>query len=63
MFSFSYAGEKLTLRIRSKTFEVMLKQEMGWFDRKENSVGALCAKLSGDAAAVQGVILLFNHIN
>ncbi|XP_074038788.1 ATP-dependent translocase ABCB1 isoform X2 [Leptinotarsa decemlineata] len=55
MFSFTVACEKLTLRLRKKTFEAMLKQEMGWFDRKENGVGALCAQLSGDASSVQGV--------
>ncbi|CAG9824229.1 unnamed protein product [Phaedon cochleariae] len=55
MFSFGIAGEKLTLRIRHRTFIAMMKQEMGWFDRKENGVGALCAQLAGDAAGVQGV--------
>jgi hypothetical protein len=25
-------------------------QEMAWYDRKENSTGALCARLSGDAS-------------
>ncbi|XP_049818455.1 ATP-dependent translocase ABCB1-like isoform X2 [Aethina tumida] len=54
MFSFGVAGEKLTKRIRLKTFEAMLHQEMGWYDKKENGVGALCAQLAGDAASVQG---------
>lgn len=36
-------------------FKAMLRQEIGWYDRKENGVGALCAKLSGEAALVQGV--------
>jgi len=47
-------GENLTIRLRRQVFEAMLSQEMGWFDRKENSTGALCAKLSGDASKVQG---------
>lgn len=51
---FGIAGEKLTMRLRQKMFESMLKQEMGWFDNKENGVGTLCAKLSGEAASVQG---------
>nr|CAH7755523.1 unnamed protein product [Callosobruchus chinensis] len=54
MFSFGFAGERLTLRIRRKTFHAMLRQEMAWYDKKQHSVGALCAKLSGDAASVQG---------
>ncbi|XP_072396487.1 ATP-dependent translocase ABCB1-like [Diabrotica undecimpunctata] len=52
--SFSVAGEHLTLKIRSRTFEAMLKQEIGWYDQKSNGVGALCARLAGDAVAVQG---------
>ncbi|ENN73432.1 hypothetical protein YQE_09994, partial [Dendroctonus ponderosae] len=54
IYGFGYAGEKLTYRLRNKMFGCMLRQEMGWFDRKENGVGALCAQLSGDAASVQG---------
>ncbi|KAI4456367.1 atp-binding cassette sub-family b [Holotrichia oblita] len=48
------AGERLTKRVRGLMFETVLKQEVGWFDRKENSVGAICAKLSTDAANIQG---------
>lgn len=55
MFAFGYAGEKLTLKIRKRIFEAMLRQEMGWYDRKENGVGSLCAQLAGDASSVQGV--------
>lgn len=29
-------------------------QEIGFFDRDTNTVGAMCARLSGDAAEVQG---------
>lgn len=49
------SGEKLTLRIRSKMFETMLKQEMGWFDNPDRGVGALCTTLSSDASGIQGV--------
>lgn len=63
MFSFCLAGEKLTLRMRKKAFEAMLHQEIGWYDRKENGVGALCAQLAGDAASVQGVIYRANILN
>ena len=40
-------------------FEAMLKQEMGWFDDERNAVGALSARLTGDAAGVQSVRLNF----
>lgn len=52
---FNMAGVYLSTRIRSLTFAGMLKQEIGWFDDDRNSVGALSARLTGDAANIQGV--------
>ena len=54
---FTVAGEHLTLRMRKLAFAAMLRQEMGWFDEPNNNTGALCARLSADAAAIQGVSL------
>ncbi|KAK6631142.1 hypothetical protein RUM43_014238 [Polyplax serrata] len=54
IWAYGIAGELLTMRLRSKTFSAMLKQEMSWFDDKTNSVGALCSRLSGDTSNVQG---------
>lgn len=48
------AGERMTERIRIKMFNTILFKEMSFFDRKSNGVGALCARLSGDAARIQG---------
>ncbi|XP_044757328.1 ATP-dependent translocase ABCB1-like [Coccinella septempunctata] len=55
MYSFGVVGENLSIRIREKLFDAILSMEIGWFDRKENGVGALCAKLSSDTAEMQGV--------
>lgn len=57
---FNIAGERLTKRVRSKLFRAILKQEQGWFDDKNNGVGALCTKLSNDAAYIQGVSYIMN---
>ncbi|XP_017479812.1 PREDICTED: multidrug resistance protein 1A [Rhagoletis zephyria] len=54
IYLFGVAGEKLTERLRGLMFEAILKQEVAWFDDKANSTGGLCARLSGEAAAVQG---------
>ncbi|CAG7820079.1 unnamed protein product, partial [Allacma fusca] len=32
----------------------MLQQELAWHDQLENSVGALCSRLSGDSASIRG---------
>lgn len=37
------------------TFQAMLKQECGWYDDNNNSVGALTSRLSDDAANIQTV--------
>jgi ATP-binding cassette subfamily B (MDR/TAP) protein 1 len=54
LYTYGVAGEILTERLRGLAFAAMVKQEVGWFDQKSNGTGTLCARLSGDAAAVQG---------
>ena len=51
---FGISGENLTKRLRSQGFKSMLSQEIAWFDEPENNIGALCTRLSVEAAAVQG---------
>ncbi|XP_046995059.1 ATP-dependent translocase ABCB1-like [Schistocerca americana] len=53
IYAFGIAGDRLTTRLRRLAFSAMLRQEVAWFDDKNNSTGALCARLSGDAASVQ----------
>ncbi|KAL9907609.1 multi drug resistance 65 isoform 1-T1 [Glossina fuscipes fuscipes] len=55
-YLFNYSGVWLTTRMRSMTFKAMMRQEMAWYDEETNSVGSLSARLSGDAAGVQGAI-------
>ncbi|CAF4132447.1 unnamed protein product [Rotaria sp. Silwood2] len=42
-------------RIRSKAFACLLRQEVAYFDRPENSSGAICVRLSSDALAVKDI--------
>ncbi|CAF3318570.1 unnamed protein product [Rotaria sp. Silwood2] len=53
--TFTKSGEALTLRMRLRTFEAMLRQEMSWFDEEKNSIGSLVTRLSSDAAALKGL--------
>ncbi|KAK4873208.1 hypothetical protein RN001_015237 [Aquatica leii] len=53
-YMFGIAGEKLTMRLRSKMFQCYLSQDMSYFDRAENSVGTLCTNLSKETANLQG---------
>ncbi|CAF1398804.1 unnamed protein product [Rotaria sordida] len=51
--AFAIAGSKLTQRIRSKAFACLLRQEVAYFDRPENSSGAICTRLLSDGSAIQ----------
>ena len=46
----------MTQRIRSKAFACLLRQEVAYYDRPENSSGAICARLSSDATAIEEMI-------
>ncbi|XP_073952681.1 multidrug resistance protein homolog 49-like [Choristoneura fumiferana] len=52
--AFTNAGLQMTSRLRQQYFSSLLRQEIGYFDKESNTVGALCSRLSGDAAEVQG---------
>ncbi|CAG2103942.1 unnamed protein product [Medioppia subpectinata] len=54
IYMFGICGERLTMRLRKMVFTTMLKQEVSWFDERDNSTGALCSRLSADASSVQG---------
>ena len=53
-YAFGVSGERLTLRLRDMVFRAYLRQEVAYFDDHKNSTGALCTRLSTDAAAVHG---------
>ncbi|KAJ3357639.1 Multidrug resistance protein 1 [Entophlyctis luteolus] len=53
---FGTAGERLTKKIRSKTFEALLRQEISFFDDEKHSTGVLVGNLSDDAFQVQGLV-------
>ncbi|KAH0704992.1 hypothetical protein KY290_012025 [Solanum tuberosum] len=55
-FFFAVAGCKLIKRIRLMCFEQLVYMEISWFDRKENSIGAIGSRLSTDAASVRGML-------
>ncbi|KAI8541582.1 hypothetical protein RHMOL_Rhmol08G0072800 [Rhododendron molle] len=48
-YNFAYMGEHLTKRIRERMLSKILTFEVGWFDRDENSSGAICSRLAKDA--------------
>ncbi|GMP29098.1 hypothetical protein CsSME_00004361 [Camellia sinensis var. sinensis] len=55
-YNFAYMGEYLTKRIRERMFSKILTFEVGWFDRDENSSGAICSSLAKDANVVRSLV-------
>ncbi|KNC82355.1 hypothetical protein SARC_05368 [Sphaeroforma arctica JP610] len=49
------SGEQLTQKMRLASFKAIMRQDVGFFDDRNNSVGVLTARLSTEAADVQGV--------
>lgn len=58
--AFSFCSERLIHRARDRAFRTMLRQDISFFDRPENSTGALTAFLSTESshlAAISGATL------
>ncbi|KAL6634185.1 hypothetical protein ACP70R_026856 [Stipagrostis hirtigluma subsp. patula] len=55
-YNFGAMGEYLTKRIREHMLTKILTFEIEWFDRDENSTGAICSQLAKDATAVRSLV-------
>lgn len=44
----------MTKRLRARTFDSLLRQEIAYFDDPNNNTGALCTRLATEASATQG---------
>ncbi|KAK9468222.1 P-loop containing nucleoside triphosphate hydrolase protein [Lipomyces arxii] len=51
----AFVAQRLVRRIRYLSFRQMLRQDIAFFDRDENSTGALTSTLSRDAQSVEGI--------
>uniref|UniRef100_K3YQ69 Multidrug resistance protein n=1 Tax=Setaria italica TaxID=4555 RepID=K3YQ69_SETIT len=55
-YNFGAMGEYLTKRVREQMLAKILTFEIGWFDRDENSSGAICSQLAKDANVVRSLV-------
>lgn len=53
--AFAVCSERLICRARSKAFRAMLRQDITFFDREENSTGALTSFLSTETNHLSGI--------
>lgn len=52
---FAYCSERLVHRARDRAFRTMLRQDIAWFDKEENSAGALTSFLSTETTHLAGM--------
>ncbi|XP_051139242.1 ABC transporter B family member 13-like isoform X2 [Andrographis paniculata] len=55
-YFYTLMGERLIARVRLRMFTAILSNEIGWFDKDENSTGSLASKLATDATLVRSAI-------
>ncbi|ATY61138.1 ABC multidrug transporter Mdr1 [Cordyceps militaris] len=53
--TFALCSERLVHRVRDRAFRVMLRQDVAFFDREENTAGALTSFLSTETTHVAGI--------
>ncbi|KAF8463597.1 P-loop containing nucleoside triphosphate hydrolase protein [Kalaharituber pfeilii] len=54
-YCFAYCAERLIHRVRDRAFRTMLRQDIAWFDREENTAGALTSFLSTETTNLAGM--------
>ncbi|KAK9241676.1 P-loop containing nucleoside triphosphate hydrolase protein [Lipomyces tetrasporus] len=52
---FTFSGQRLVRRIRMRTLREIARQDISFFDRTENTAGALTFAISKDSAAIEGL--------
>ncbi|KAL1222819.1 ABC transporter B family member 10 [Cardamine amara subsp. amara] len=55
--SFGIMGERLTLRVRQKMFSAILRNEIGWFDKVDNTSSMLASRLETDATLLRTIVV------
>jgi ATP-binding cassette subfamily B (MDR/TAP) protein 1 len=53
--AFAFCSEKLIHRVRDRAFRTMLRQDIAFFDKEENTAGALTSFLSTETTHVAGL--------
>eukprot|EP00752_Nemacystus_decipiens_P001377 g1364.t1 len=53
--SMTQIGARLTSRLQNMTFKGILRQDLAWFDREENSTEALTARLGTEVTLVKNI--------
>ncbi|CAN0386643.1 unnamed protein product, partial [Laminaria digitata] len=53
--NFTQMGVRLTSRLQKITFRGIVRQDIAWFDKEDNSTGALTPRLATEATLVKNI--------
>jgi ATP-binding cassette subfamily B (MDR/TAP) protein 1 len=53
VFCLRYAGEYLSMRVRSLQYKALLRQELAWYDDPRHQVGSLTSRLANEASRIK----------
>uniref|UniRef100_A0A914WE06 ABC-type xenobiotic transporter n=1 Tax=Plectus sambesii TaxID=2011161 RepID=A0A914WE06_9BILA len=56
LFFFGYSAEKFTNRLRSLTFNNILRQDVAYFDNPTHASGKICTRLASDAPNIKAAM-------
>lgn len=54
-YAFGYLAENVTLKIRKELYASILRKNIGWFDKQENSPAVLTSVMAEQTALINGV--------
>ena len=54
-YNFAAMGKHLTKQVEKMMFSKILTFEVGWFDKNQNCIGAICSWLAKDANVVSSL--------
>ncbi|CAH8355978.1 unnamed protein product [Eruca vesicaria subsp. sativa] len=55
--NFGIMGERLTLRVRQMMFSAILRNEIGWFDKVDNTSSMLASQLESDSTLLRTIVV------
>ncbi|XP_009148411.1 ABC transporter B family member 10 isoform X2 [Brassica rapa] len=55
--TFGIMGERLTLRVRQMMFSAILRNEIGWFDKVDNTSSMLASQLESDSTLLRTIVV------
>jgi len=61
-FLYTFLGEKISMELKTKTFDITLRREMSYFDKSENNPGIISSRISFETQNINRLISSFFYV-